>query len=155
MKRPPQKNSVEWVAIHPMLDEELEDRDDYQGVEVGLKFVGPRMARGWALALRRLYLSEQAAATARADGKDDISDAGLDASIALNDDVLAAAVVGMRGVEGLGEDDAEAAIEIIQYLGVEAGVSAAAQSLNTLSARQRFRPENFGRRRPGAEPAGA
>ena len=64
----------------------------------------------------------------------------------MTDRVLVACVVGARGVEGLSEDDASGALDLLEYLGdsVESAVFRLVQEVQSLTTRQKFCAESAG-----------
>lgn len=133
-KKPPQKGSVEWHKL-PSAPQ------GYEELEVGLKYVGSHAAGEWNLRGHKLTLEEAARKIqTKADGH---SSEYIGELKKLSLDILQECVAGVRPVEGLGEDDAAGALELLEYLGeeVETKVAQLAKNQQSLTLRQQFHSE--------------
>ena len=138
-KKPPQKGSVEF---HPLPNAP----EGYEGVEIGIRYVGAHKAREWMIKMQRLTLEEKARKLKSEVPSDEASLEYIEAIDGLSTEVLAECVGGAKGVVGLDEKDAAGALELLEFLGgeVEAAVFSLCQETQSLNLRQRFRAARAG-----------
>lgn len=141
MKRPPALNSVRW---HDLALAEAT-------VQVGLKYLGAQVVNQWGARFQRVLLddvrrrAEQRRGFTADEAPELYKDSPApDTALELGDlmiDICREALAGLRGVEGLAEDDAPGALECLLAWELIPEVSALAQEQQHLSVRQRFRSE--------------
>lgn len=162
--RPPKKGSTIWIPV-PEIEVQPDDEgpavrqqiEGTEGVELGIKYHGSRQVRGWTLQLQKDSAEEAKRVSAlRAEHSKEawpelydegfMTSEGLEAALLTQDVVLEACLVGVRGIEGIGEEDPQAARDYVEYLGadVEGAVFNRCLEVQSLSKRERFRPARVG-----------
>lgn len=133
-KKPPDKGSVLWHKL-PSAPEGYED------VEIGVRFVGAHKARSWMIQMQKISMEEKSRKLKL--GTDDNTMEYVEALDKLTKEVLGECVAGAKNVEGVKDDDAAAALELLEFLGAEVEIATLnlCQEQQSLSLRQRFRPE--------------
>lgn len=129
--KPPQKGSTQW---HPLPSAP----EGYEEVEIGIKYVGAHEARDWMIRMQKINLEEKARKLK--EGSEENSLDFITKLDELSKEVLAKCVSGAKKVEGMAEDDAQGALDLLEYLGdeVEAATFNLCQETQSLSLRQRF-----------------
>lgn len=154
MHKPPKKGSIEWV---PWPAQAAEAQPAAKDLQLGLRYVGAREVRRWTLQMQRNAADEASRlAKRRAEypreawpelyEADYITPEFVEANALVQDEVLAAVVAGVKGVDGMADDDAKAALGLLEFLGpaAEGAVFAAAIDHQSLDRRASFRGQGAG-----------
>ncbi len=135
-EKAPKKGSVRWHPI-PLAPE------GYGDVKVGVRYVGAHKAREWMFRMHRISMEEKERKLSKGLKEDDNTVEYAEALGVMTADVLGECVAGVKGVEGLADEDQAGALDLLEYLGhdVEIATLNLCQEQQSLSLRQRFRPE--------------
>lgn len=158
-KRKSKKELIIDVDLLPLIPEEIPEREDYQGAKLRLKKVRSEVARGWQMRQRRASLDNkkrrlEANKEVEFYAEDDLTDETLLEIKEIEAEILTTCVVGMTGIDGIGENDQEGALEEIELIGIEERVVSEAQAIQSLTARERFRAARARRSGDAADPPG-
>jgi hypothetical protein len=140
MLKVPEKGSITWLELFP----DVSEREDFRGVSVGIKHVGPKVARRWTYQGLKFRTSEARRVSKLRDGttkesapelwEDLLTPEGAEESADMVDEVLAECIEGVRGA-----DEA-----ILEYLDFGEGLSLMNKAIGgqTLKPSQTFRSKD-------------
>lgn len=142
MLKVPEKGSVVWVELYPGISE----REDFKGVSVGIKHVGPKVARRWTYQGLAFRSKEARRVSKLREGTtketapelwgDILTPEGAEESADMVDEVLAECVDGVKGAPD----------GVLEYLDFVEGLTLMNLAIGgqTLKPSQTFRSEDTG-----------
>lgn len=159
MLRVPKKGSIEWVPLYP----DITKNEEFKGVSVGIKHVGPVESRRWACKSLALSLEETKRVADHRKGytrdqapelwEDGVmTPEAAESSLAMVNEVLGVCCAGIKGVEGAESMSGEECVEFLGYLDVSEGIALMNLAIQqqSLKPAHLFRTENSGNVESGA-----